>query len=145
MEGNKDSRRSTIGYVFNVGGTTIHCISKLQKVVSLSTTKVEYVVAIETSKEMIWLQRFMEELGKKQENNRLYYENKSSIHLEKNSTFHSKTKHIHLMYHFIRSILEDGHLKLGKINTSQNPAEMLTKGVTREKLSSFSVSVGIQS
>jgi hypothetical protein len=38
MEGDKDSRRSTIGYVFTVGGTTISWISKLQKVVSLSTT-----------------------------------------------------------------------------------------------------------
>jgi hypothetical protein len=36
------------------------------KVVALSTTEAEYVVATEASKEMIWLQRFMEELGKKQ-------------------------------------------------------------------------------
>jgi hypothetical protein len=39
---------------------------KLQKVVALSTTEAEYVAATEASKEMIWLQRFMEELGKKQ-------------------------------------------------------------------------------
>jgi hypothetical protein len=144
MEGDKDSRRSTTGYVFTVGGTTISWISKLQKVVSLSTTEAKYVVATEASKEMIWLQRFMEELGKKQENNRLYCDNESAIHLAKNSTFHSNTKHIQLRYHFIRSILEDGHLKLEKIHTSQNPADMLTKGVTREKLSSYSVSVGLQ-
>jgi hypothetical protein len=30
--------------------------------------------------------------------------------------------------------LEDGKLKLEKIHTRQNPADMLTKGVTREKL-----------
>jgi hypothetical protein len=40
--------------------------------------------------------------------------------------------------------LEDGQLKLENIHTSQNPADMLTKGVTREKLSSCSVSVGLQ-
>ena len=84
---------------------------------------------------MIWLQRFMEELGKKQENNRLYCDSQSVIHLAKNSTFHSKTKHIQLRYHFIRSALEDGHLKLEKIHTSHNPTDMLTKGVTKEKLS----------
>jgi hypothetical protein len=115
-----------------------------ETVVSLSTMEAEYVFSTEASKEMIWLQRFMEELGKKQENNRLYYDNQSAIHLAKNSTFHSNTKHIQLMYHFIRSILEDGQLKLEKIHTSQNPADMLTKVVTREKLSSFSVSVGLQ-
>jgi hypothetical protein len=86
----------------------------------------------------------MEELGKKQANNRLYCDSQSAIHLAKNSAFHSKTKNIHLRYHFIRSTLEDGQLKLEKIHTSQNPADMLTKGVTREKLSSFSVSVGLQ-
>jgi hypothetical protein len=112
MACDKDSRRSTIGYVFTVGGITIGWIS---------TTEAEYVAATEASKEMIWLQRFMEELGKKQENNMLYCDNESAIHLAKNSAFHSKTKHIQLRYHFIRSILEDGHLKLEKIHTSQNP------------------------
>jgi hypothetical protein len=144
MVGDQDSRRSTTGYVFTVGGTTVSWISKLKKVVALSTTEAEYVVVTEASKEMIWLQRFMEELGKKQENNRLYCDNESAIHLANNSTFHLKTKHIQLRYHFIRSILEDGHLKLEKIHTSQNPADMLTKGVTKEKLSSYLVSVGLQ-
>jgi hypothetical protein len=86
----------------------------------------------------------MEELGKKKDNSRLYCDSESAIHLENNSAFHSKTKHIQLRYHFIRSVLEDGHLKLEKIHTSQNPADMLTKGVTREKLSSCSVLVGLQ-
>jgi hypothetical protein len=144
MAGDKDSRRSTTGYVFTISGTTVSWISKLQKVVALSTIEAEYVVSIEDSKEVIWLQRFMEEFKKKQENGRLYCDSESAIHLAKNSTFHSKTKHIQLRYHFIRCTLEDGHLKLEKIHTSQKPADMLTKGVTREKLSSCSVSVGLQ-
>jgi hypothetical protein len=71
MAGDKDSRRSTTRDVFTIGGTTVSWILKQQKVVALSTTEAEYVAATEDSKEMIWLQRFMEELGKKQENNRL--------------------------------------------------------------------------
>jgi hypothetical protein len=55
MEGDKDSRRSTTGYVFTIGGTIVSWISKLQKVVSLSTTEVEYVASTKASKEMIWL------------------------------------------------------------------------------------------
>ena len=81
-------REAPHGMFFTVGGTTISWILKLQKVVSLSTTKAEYVAAIEASKEMIWLQRFMEELGKKQEYNKLYCDSLSAIHLAKNSTFH---------------------------------------------------------
>ena len=60
MDGDKDNRRSTIGYVFTVGGMTVSWISKLQKVVALSKTEAKYVAATEASKEMIWLQRFME-------------------------------------------------------------------------------------
>ena len=104
----------------------------------------EYVASIEASKEMIWLQRFMEELGKKQENSMLYSDSQSAIHLVNNSTFHSGTKHIQLKYHFIRFVLDEELLKLEKIHTSQNLADMLTKGLTREKLSSYSVSVGLQ-
>ena len=65
MTGDKDTRRSTTWYVFIVGETTVSWISKLQQVVVLSTTEAEYTAAIEASKEMTWLQRFMEELGKK--------------------------------------------------------------------------------
>ena len=59
MVGDKESRRSTTGHVFTVGGTTKSWISKLQHVVSLSTMEAKYVAATEASKEMIWLQRFM--------------------------------------------------------------------------------------
>jgi hypothetical protein len=50
----------------------------------LSTMEVDYVVAKEASKDIIWLQRFMEELGKQQENRRLYCDIQSAIHLANN-------------------------------------------------------------
>ena len=144
MAGDKDNKRNTTGYLFIVGGTTISWISKLQQVVALSTMEAEYDASIEASKELILMQRFMEELVKMQENNRLYSDRQSAIHLGNNSAFHSKTKHIQLKYHFIRSILEDEMLKLEKIHTRQNSVDMLMKGVAREKLISSSVSIGLQ-
>ena len=75
--------------------------------------------------------------------NYFFIGSQSAIHLVKNSTLHSKKKHIQLRYHFIRSVLEDGQLKLDKIHTDDNPADMLTKVVTREKLNSSSASVGL--
>ncbi len=55
----------TIGYVFTIGGIVVSWISRLQRVVALSSAEAEYVSLTEASKEMIWLQRFMEELVKK--------------------------------------------------------------------------------
>ena len=83
-------------------------------------------------------------IGKEEVNSRLYSDRQSVIHIANNLSFHSKTKHIQLRYHFIRSVLKNGQLKLEKIHTSQNLVDMLTKVVTREKLRSFSVLVGLQ-
>lgn len=55
MVGNMDSKRRTTRYVFTIGGTIVSWIWKLQKVVALSIMEVKYVVAIEDSKNMIWL------------------------------------------------------------------------------------------
>ena len=55
MESDKDNMRSTIGYAFTMGGTTIIWISKLQKVVLISTIEAKYVAATEAiSKEMFF-------------------------------------------------------------------------------------------
>jgi hypothetical protein len=141
--GEVDHRRSTTGYVFTLGTIAVSWVSQIQKIVALSTTKAEYVAVTEASKEMIWLQSLLAELGFRQAKNVLHSDSQSAIHLAKNSTFHSRTKHIGLRYHFVRSLLDDEVLTLEKIQGSKNPADMLTKVVTIEKLELCSASVGL--
>ncbi|XP_068641927.1 secreted RxLR effector protein 161-like [Aristolochia californica] len=52
IDGDIDGKKSTIGYIYTLGGTTISWVSKLQKIVALSTTEGEYVLVIDASKEM---------------------------------------------------------------------------------------------
>ncbi|KAK3005472.1 hypothetical protein RJ639_016338 [Escallonia herrerae] len=66
---------------------------------------------------------------------KLWTDSQTATHLAKNSAFHSRTKHIQLRYHFIRSLLEDGQLNMEKIEGNKNPTDMLTKVVKRKKLS----------
>ena len=142
--GEVDHRRSTTGYVFTMAGTAISWMSQLQKIVTISTTEAEYVAVTESSKELIWLQGLLAELGFDQVMNVLHSDSQSAIHLAKNSAFHSRTKHIDIRYHFIRSLIEEDVLKLVKIAGSKNPADMLTKPVTTEKLELCAASVGFQ-
>ena len=109
----------------------------------MSTTKVEYVAAIEVGNEMIWLHGFLDELGKKQEMGILHSDSQSAIFLAKNSAFHSKSKHIQKKYHFIRYLIEDKRVILEMICRSKNLADILTKGVTIEKLKLCAASVGL--
>ncbi|KAE8735884.1 hypothetical protein F3Y22_tig00000329pilonHSYRG00358 [Hibiscus syriacus] len=61
--GDLDNRRSTIGYVFTLGGGPICWKSTVQSVVALSTTEVEYMAASEAAKEALWLTGLVKELG----------------------------------------------------------------------------------
>ncbi|RVW73359.1 Retrovirus-related Pol polyprotein from transposon TNT 1-94 [Vitis vinifera] len=61
-----------------------------------STFEVEYIVIIEASKELLWMKKFLQELGLQQERYLLYCDSQSVIHLSKNLTFHSRSKHIDL-------------------------------------------------
>ena len=97
---------------------------------------------IEASKEMIWLQSLLAKLGFKSVMNVLHSDSQPVIHLTKNSTFHSRTKHITLCYHFIMFLLEDEVLTIVKIQGSKNPIDMLTKIVITKKLELCVVSVG---
>ena len=114
--------------MFTLGGTAVSWMSRLQKSVSLSTTKAEYMVTSEAAKEMIWLKNFLKELGKEQNSSALF--SQSAIHLAKNPVFHARTKHIQLRYHHIGGLVEDGATALKKILGAENPADMLAKSVT---------------
>ncbi|RVW84432.1 Retrovirus-related Pol polyprotein from transposon TNT 1-94 [Vitis vinifera] len=141
--GDIDSRKSTTGFVFTLGGTAISWASNLQKIVTLSTIEAEYVAATEVGNEMIWIHGFLDELGKKQEMDILHSDSQSAIFLAKYSTFHSNSKHIQTKYHFICYLVEDKLVILEKICGSKNPADMLTKGVTIEKLKLCAASTGL--
>ena len=133
MDGVVNTRKSTTGYVYTFVGVAVSWISKLQKVVALSTTEAEYIAATEACKEMLWMQRFLVELGIKQDKYVLHCDSQSAIHLAKNPAFHSKTKHIDLRYHWIRQVLEEGQLQLEKIHTDENLADMFTKILPKTK------------
>jgi hypothetical protein len=55
LAGDVDTRKSTTGYVYTLGGTAVSWVSRLQKIVALFTTEVEYVAVTEAGKEMVWL------------------------------------------------------------------------------------------
>jgi hypothetical protein len=101
-----DPRISTSRYVFNLFGGEISWMSKRQVVVALSTTKVEYMATTHASNEAIWLQRLCLGIGLVQQVVRIECDSQSGIFLAKNPTYHSKTKHIDVQYHFVRDMIE---------------------------------------
>ena len=60
-----DSGRSTGGYMVRIGSGAVNWSSKLQPIVTLSTTEAEYVAAVEAGKEVAWMRNLRSELGYK--------------------------------------------------------------------------------
>eukprot|EP00253_Pinus_taeda_P032808 PITA_32808 len=100
--GDLDQRRSTSGYAFNLFGGAVSWMSKKQSVVALSTIEAVYMAATHASKEAVWLQRMCSRMGLVQGAIRIDCDSQSAIFLAKNPTYHSKTKHIDVQYHFVR-------------------------------------------
>ena len=53
LVGDINSRKSTIGFVFTLGGKAISKASNLQNIVALFITEAKYVAATEAAKEMV--------------------------------------------------------------------------------------------
>ena len=134
MVGDLDGRKSIAGYLFTFAGGAVSWQSKLQKCVALSTTEAEYIVVNEAGKEMLWMKWFLQELGLMQDKYIVHCDSQSAIDLSKNAIFQSPLKHIEVRYHWIRLVVEKWLMQLRKIHTKKNPADMLTKVVTKEKL-----------
>ena len=63
MAGDVDNIRFTLGYLMTFSRGVVSWKSRLQKCVALSTIEAEYIAPIKTCKELLWMKRFIHELG----------------------------------------------------------------------------------
>ena len=83
--GDVDSRRSTSGMVVKMGSGAISWASRLQPVVTLSTTEAEYISATAAAQEILWLRNLFKEIGYEVEGaSSLYLDNQSAIAVSRN-------------------------------------------------------------
>ena len=62
FQSDRDSRKSTSGSVFTLGGGAIVWRSIKQSSIADSTMEAEYIAACEAAKEAIWLRKFFTDL-----------------------------------------------------------------------------------
>jgi len=140
-----DDRKSYTGYSFILGGASVSWDSKKQKTVALSSTEAEYMSLTEATKETIYLRNFLIELGFENfANVTLYCDNRSALDLAVNPVFHSRTKHIDIRHHFVRTALKDGTIRLKHVFTDDMIADILTKGLSGPKHKLLSERLGLR-
>ena len=86
-----------------------------------------------TVKESKWLMGLISEFGIEQEGVTVHCDNSGAICLARHQMFHERSKHINVRLHFIRDEGESGRVRVVKIDTAHNLADMLTKPLSKEK------------
>ncbi|GJQ89301.1 putative ribonuclease H-like domain-containing protein [Tanacetum coccineum] len=92
-----------------------------------STIGAEYIAASNCCGQVLWIQNQLLDYGYNFMQTKIHIDNESTICIVKNPIFHSKTKHIKIMHHFIRDSNEKKLIQMIKIHTDQNVTDLLTK------------------
>jgi hypothetical protein len=129
-----DDRRSYSGYITLLGGNIISWRSKKQPTVSTSTTEAEYRSLYKGVQESVWFDQLFSSLKQKfQVHYKLYVDNQSAISLATNPLYQQQTKHIDVIYHWLREIYDTGLFKIQYISTHDMKADMCTKALGKLK------------
>ncbi len=131
--GCRDTRRSTLGYVFTMAGGAVTWSSKRQATVALSTVEAEYVAMSRCAQQMVWMQTWLDEveivhamLGVVKGDSR------GAIALAKTTKDHRKVKHIDIRHHYLWELVKSGSLIFEQIPSADNIADLFTKPLARD-------------
>jgi hypothetical protein len=135
---NADTARSRFGYIVMYNGCPITWASKMQTEIALSSTESEYIGLSHTLRSVIPLMELIKELKSKgvaiirdhpQIHCKLFEDNSGAIELAKVPKMRPRTKHINVKYHHFREYVENNEISINKIDTLDQPADILTKPV----------------
>ena len=63
----------------------------------------------------------------------VYCDDKVVIQIATSPVYHERTKHIEIDYHFIRERLQQGLIKINHLLAQEQPADVLTKGLSKHQ------------
>jgi hypothetical protein len=133
--GNSVSRKSTTGLVARYNRTPILWRSRMQKTVALSSAESEYYSASEMAVEMIYLRNLLDNMRFAAGDNTTVFEDNTACIEWSNHIMggRERAKHIDIRKHFAHEAVQNGHIRLIKIPTEFQLADLLTKGLNRRK------------
>nr|GFA23795.1 retrovirus-related Pol polyprotein from transposon TNT 1-94 [Tanacetum cinerariifolium] len=128
-----DSRKSTSGRIQFLGDKLVSWMSKKQNCTTMSSAEAEYVALSASCAQVMWMRTQLQDYGFNYNNISLYCDSQSAIAISCNPVQHSRTKHIHTRYHFIKEQVENGIIELYFVRTEYQLADMFTKALPYDR------------
>jgi hypothetical protein len=130
----KIDRKSTSGTCQFLGRSLVSWASKKQNSVALSTTKAEYIVAGRCA-QLLWMRQTLRDYDYKLSNVQLLCDNESAICMVDNPVEHCRTKHMDILYHFLRDHQPRGVIEIAYVSTHNQLADIFTKPLDEKTFS----------
>nr|GEU36833.1 Gag-Pol polyprotein [Tanacetum cinerariifolium] len=113
--------------------TIVSWMSKKQNCTAMSSSEAEYVALSISCAQVMLMRTQPQEYGFNYKKITLYCDFQSAIAIACNLVQHSRTKHIHIRYHFIKEQVENGIIELYFVRTEYQLADMFTKSLHEDR------------
>jgi histone deacetylase 1/2 len=141
----QDDRKSSQGYCFTLGSGMISWKATRSPAVALSSCEAELYGGTSAAQELLWIKRLLHELNCSTKKPVLWCDNKSTVAQTKDPVFSARSKHIEARYFFIRELTQGGEMRTEHIAGEENPADIFTKALPRERHYKLLQMLGLQS
>nr|GEW65574.1 retrovirus-related Pol polyprotein from transposon TNT 1-94 [Tanacetum cinerariifolium] len=138
------SRKSTSGGIQFLGDKLVSWMLKKQNCTAMSLAAAEYVVLSASCAQVMWMRTQLQDYGFNYNKILLYCDSQSAIAISCNPVQHSRTKHIHTRYQFIKEQVENGIIELYFVRTEYQLADMFTKSLTEDRFKYLVRQIGMR-
>jgi len=127
-------RKSHTGVVASLGTGSILDLTNAQSINTTSSSESELVGLSDGIKPILYIRNFLIAQGYEDLQTTVFQDNISTIQLVNNGIGNSnKSRHIDIRYFFVTDRLQQGHLRVKHLGTSDMIADILTKPLTGEQ------------
>ena len=138
------TRKSTTGFVITFLGATINYGSRTQATIALSSAEAELYAINTGATEALHIRNLLIELlNVNKVNIKIHTDSSSGKSMATRIGSSRKAKHIDLRHLFIQQLIQHDYVRLIKIHTNDNPADIFTKYVSTEALQRHLQQAGI--
>ncbi|GJT15790.1 hypothetical protein Tco_0874496 [Tanacetum coccineum] len=124
-----DTSKTTSGGIQILGDKLVSWTKK-QDCTTMSLVEAEYVALSASCAQVMWMRTQLKDYGFNYNKIPLYFDSQSAIAISCNLVQHSRTKHIHTRYQFIKDEVENGIIELYFVRTEY---QLATKALPEDR------------
>jgi hypothetical protein len=130
--GDKETRKSTSGFLMKLGSSSVSWKTNSQKCVTLSSFSAETVALVTGAQYTIWGREFLRSIGRDmREPTAIHEDNNSTIATLNGKRPPNQVKHIGVRFEWLKEKKQNGDINVVYCNTNDQRADIFTKALGR--------------